>query len=135
MSIFIARWDDGSGQIGTAHNRDEFMDLLDEIGSPRDALVATGTTASRYSIDVGVPTFDSDLGLSFSLKRANCDSGYSLLETLSSGFPNLSKLADAHAEAQTTPSDAEWKVALDADLDSSPDGWKIGELPKWLGKG
>ena len=108
MTTYITRWDDGSAHVGIAQNREDLQDLLDEIGSPTHARWRTAGSA-RMAIDVSPPVFDPDLAMDFSIKLSACDS------------------------AETVPSNEEWSAALEADLDTSPLGFKRGTVPRCEG--
>jgi hypothetical protein len=128
MSVYITRWDDGTAHIGAARNKEDLMDLLDEVGSPT---VARWSRAKcQIAIDVSAPVFCPAAGLDFTITISGCDSGHALRELLSSGYPHLRALAESHWEAGTAPPADEWSAALDADLDTSPIGWKRGTIPR-----
>ena len=129
MSVFITRWDDGTAHIGAARNKEDLMDLLDEVGSPTAARTIQ-PRGERWAIDVAAPTFCADGALDFSITISACDSGDTLRDLLAGGYPLLRALAESHREAGSAPTADEWSAALEADLDTSPLGWKRGTIPR-----
>ena len=128
MSVYITRWDDGTAHIGAARNKEDLQDLLDEIGSPTNA--RWNRVKGQVAIDVSAPVFCPAAGLDFKITISGCDSGHALRELLSSGYPHLRALSESHWEAGTAPTAAAWSAALDADLGTSPIGWKRGTIPR-----
>ena len=128
MSVYITRWDDGTAHIGAARNKEDLQDLLDEIGSPTNA--RWSRVRGQVAIDVSAPVFCADGALDFKITISGCDSGHALRELLSSGYPHLRALSESHWEAGTAPTADAWSAALEADLGTSPIGWKRGTIPR-----
>ena len=128
MSVFITRLDDGTAHIGAARSEEDLMDLLDEVGSP--TVARWSRARGQIAIDVSAPVFCPAAGLDFTITISGCDSGHALRELLSSGYPHLRALSESHWEAGTAPTADAWSAALDAELGTSPMGWKRGRIPR-----